>query len=355
VARLRLALVALALLAVASPARAQLRAFASADRVNRTLSGRVDDYTRSLFHDRRIDSAVLGQKRDLYVYVPPGYDPRKSYPILLYFHVSRVDEHELIGSGRLLDLDRMIVAGEFPPTVVVCPDATISGRNSLLSKNSFNLNGEGGRFEDHVMTEVLPFVTSRYSIRPEKQAHAILGVSGGGLGALSIAIRHRDYFGVVATLAAPANLLYSNVYNDSLADFDPATFRWRDHYDPREIVGRFYRGLYRVPAKQYVRPVFGRDPDLVIARITAINPATLISTTNLQPGELAIYMHYAGSDGYNFSAQDESFAWLAAQRGIAVDLASIPEANHDLAYFRKAHQPAFEWLARQLCGYGPAR
>lgn len=346
--RLRIAVVVLALFATASPARAQLRAFATAQGLNRKLSGHVEDFTRTFTHDNRIDSAILGRKRDLYVYLPPGYDPRKSYPLLLYFHISRVDERDFVGSRRLLELDRMIADGKFPPAIVACPDGTTTGKNHVLAPNSFYLNGEGGRFEDHILQEVIPFITSHFAIRPEREAHAILGVSGGGLGALSIAIRHREYFGAVAALAAPANLMYTNDQNDALADFDPATYRWREHYDPNEVLGTFYHGLRKVRARHYATPVFGKDQEQVYARIAAINPANLIASTDLKPGELAIYLNYAGQDGYNFDAQNQSFAWLAAQRGIRVDLGSIPEANHNLRYFRHAHEPAFEWLATQI-------
>lgn len=339
---------ALALLALTPTARGQFRAFASADRINKKLSGRVDDYTRSACRDDRIDSPILGQRRDLYVYVPPGYDPRRAYPLIVYLHISRVDESEFVGSTHLIELDRMIRCGAFPPAIVACPDGTISGQNALLGPHSFYLNGVNGRFEDHLLQEVIPFLASRYSIRPERQAHALLGVSGGGLGALSIALRHRDYFGAVATLAAPANLLYSTCHDDSSEDFDPATFRWKMCYDPREIVGRFYGNLERVRARHYAEPVFGDDPPEVQARIRAINPASLIAATNLMPGELAIYLHYAGRDGYNFDAHNQSFAWLAASRGVAVTIESIPDANHNLAYFQKAHAPAFRWLARNL-------
>ena len=336
------------LLIFAAPARGQFRAFASADRINPKLAGHVDDYTRSLFHDRRIESPILGQPRDLYVYLPPGYDPRKSYPVLYYFHVSRVDESEFVGSGRLLELDRMIVAGEFPPTVVVCPDGTIHGRNRLNQPHSFYVNGVNGRFADHIVDEVIPFVTARYSIRPERQAHAILGVSSGGLGALSIAIRHRAYFGAVATLAAPANLVYDNCRHDQFEDFSPATYREKPAYDPDEVIGRFYLGLSRVRARRAIRPIFGDEPEEVAARIRAVNPASLIASTNLAPCELAIYLNYGGRDGYNFDAQNESFAWLAAQRGVAVTLEVDPPANHTLAYFRRNHRAAFAWLSRQL-------
>jgi len=48
--------------------------------VNRTLRGQVLDYTANHGRDHRIWSAALGQRRDLYVYLPPGFNPRLRYP-----------------------------------------------------------------------------------------------------------------------------------------------------------------------------------------------------------------------------------------------------------------------------------
>ena len=50
--------------------------------------------------------------------------------------------------------------------------------------------------------------------------------------------------------------------------------------------------------------------------------------TGLQPGELALYVNYPGRDNYNFDAHAQSFAWLAARPGIAVELAEIPTGGH---------------------------
>ena len=63
---------------------------------------------------------------------------------------------------------------------------------------------------------------------------------------------------------------------------------------------------------------------------------------------VAIFLHYAGSDGYNFDAHNESFAWLAALKGIPVTIQSDPPADHNLRYFRRNHRPAFTWLAEHL-------
>jgi len=345
-------LVLACLLSVAAPAGAAKHVLNHIDLkdVNAKLHGHVVDFTHNHGADLRIHSNVLGMKRDMYVYLPPGYDPRRAYPLVLYLHSAFFDEHAFIALDLLAQLDQLIVQGTFPPVIVACPDGMIGGENNWKSPHSIYLNGVYGRFEDHVLYEVVPFLHANFSIRPEPSAHALLGISAGGLGAMSIALRHRDMFGAVATLGSPLNMRYWNCLNDYRADFDPATYRWRTHYDPDEIIGIFCHGLWKTQAKTYVRPVLGDDPG-VIERTIAINPADLIFLTNLQPGQLAMYVNYGTEDNFNFDAQGASFAWLAAQRGVAVTVQPVPGAQHDIAYFRANHLPAYLWLATQLAPY----
>ena len=121
----------------------------------------------------------------------------------------------------------------------------------------------------------------------------------------------------------------------------------RERHGPEEPVGAFYFGTNRVQARKYVAPVFGEGP-AVVGRIMALNPADLLFTTDLQPGELALYLNYPGHDNWNFDAHAESFAWLAASRGIAVELDRDPCATHSILYFRTNHRPALLWLGRHL-------
>jgi hypothetical protein len=164
---------------------------------------------------------------------------------------------------------------------------------------------------------------------------------------MSLAIRHRDVIGEVATLAAPLNLRYSNVDGDYFEDFDPATYRWKTSYDPDVVIGLFYGGLRRVRAREYISPVFG-EGDEAVARIIDTNPADLLFSTDLRPGELAIYVHYGCRDSFNFDAQNESFVWLAAQKGVEVTVARDPNGNHGLRYFRDNLPRAFLWLGGHL-------
>jgi hypothetical protein len=255
------------------------------------------------------------------------------------------DEHGFIGSREFIQLDRMMQSGEFPPAVIAVPDGLIEGENRIRGAHSLFVNGASGRFEDHLIQEVVPFVMSHYAIRPEAQAHALLGVSGGGFGAASIALRYPTLFGVVATLGAPLNLRYTTCMNDIRANFDPATYRWKTTYDPDEVIGAFYLGLRRVKAKAYVEPVFGSDPNVVPSLVAAVNPADLLFTANPQPGRPAMYVNYAGHDNWNFDAQAESFIWLANGQGYPVDSEHRKLHRHNLAYFMANHVRAYRWLA----------
>ena len=156
----------------------------------------------------------------------------------------------------------------------------------------------------------------------------------------------------MATLGGPLNMLYYNVQGRYGDDFDPATYRERVDYDPDEIIARYYLGLVRRQVKTFLRPVYGDEPG-VIARLRRDNPANLLASTDLQPGELALYVGFPGRDEYNFDAHDESFAWLAGRRGVAVTLVRDPEAGHDLPYFESAERPALLWIGRQLLPPAP--
>ena len=150
--------VAAALLLIASsalPARAQVFNWVNLDHLNSKLRGRVIDFTENHGSDRRIFSPILERPRDLYVYLPPGYDPSVAYPLTVILHGAHVDEHAFLDPGVLKTLDRMMSQGEVPPTVIAAPDGTYEGKNWFTCSHSLWVNGLGGCFEDHIVTEIL--------------------------------------------------------------------------------------------------------------------------------------------------------------------------------------------------------
>src|SRR5271165_1020597 len=164
--------------------------------VNRGLSGTIVDYTSNHGKDNRIYSRALGQKRDLYVYLPPKYNPECAYPIVLFLHGFGQDEQLFLKVAP--KIDEAICKGKLPPMIVAAPDGSLCGEPSCFQPGSFFLNSDAGDFETWVLGDVWEFVGQHYPIRAEREAHVLAGVSMGGFAAYNFGFRHRDNFGVVA-------------------------------------------------------------------------------------------------------------------------------------------------------------
>lgn len=154
-------------------------------------------------------------ERDLPVYTPPS-GRTDGVPLLVllsgyagagYLHFQR---GRYLESSIVERLDRLIRTGAAHEAVMVGPDCltTLGGSQYLNSSAT-------GRYEDYVVSEVVPWIRKRYGTGPT----AVLGTSSGGYGALVLGLRHPDLFGALGSNAGDA--LFEYCYPP---DF-PATFR----------------------------------------------------------------------------------------------------------------------------------
>jgi S-formylglutathione hydrolase FrmB len=324
------------------------------ERLNRQIGGRVIDYTRNHGVNRRIYSPALGERRDLYVYVPPHYDPRKCYPLGIVLHGFRQDEQRFI-EDVVRPLDAAMLAGKLPPMILACPDGTPDGRVCLYSAGTFFLNSKQGAFEDYIIQDIYPFLLKNYPIRPEREAHVLLGISMGGGAAFAKAIKYRDRFGVAAALFPPVNLRYESCRGRYMDDFDPAcwNFRTKNFNRAWEPVARFYGGLITIRQGQVVHPLYGRNNPLTPYLVAENNPIEMLDTHDLKSGELELFIGYGGKDEFNIDAQIESFLFRAKQKGILVGVAYDPLGRHDVATAMRLLPAALEWLRPRLEPYAP--
>src|SRR5262245_40765183 len=129
------------------------------------LAGQVVDYTHNHGADNRIWSDALHQRRDLYVYLPPGYDPDRHYPVLIWLHGINQDEKAFLESALLL-FDAAMASGRLPPMIIADPDGSLNGRGTPIGADPLFLNSRLGNFEDFITHDVWPFLLARYPIRP---------------------------------------------------------------------------------------------------------------------------------------------------------------------------------------------
>lgn len=314
--------------------------------------GQVLDFTGNHGADRRLWSNALCQERDLYVYLPPCYDPTKQYPFIFWLHGIEQDEKGFLKNG-LPEVDAAMACGRLASAIIAIPDGSVAGRPGRFSPNSGFLNTRAGQFEDFLFDDVYDFVRRNFSIRPERGAHVLAGVSIGGGAAFHHGIVRRHDFGVVVGVFPPLNLRWQGPCGRYFANFDPERWGWREHYHlGLTPVGKFFGGLVSVPWRRLVHPLYGSG-NQVIPQISRDNPIEMLDRFDLKDGELDMLVAYGGRDQFNIDAQVESFLAVARGRGLKIDVLHDPRGKHDIATAERFVPQVIDWLAVRLESYRP--
>jgi S-formylglutathione hydrolase FrmB len=314
------------------------------------IHGTVLDFTHNHGRDRRIFAPSLGCKRDLYIYLPPCYDPRKAYPVMLVLHGILQDERAFL-EWVVGPLDQAIVEGKLPPMIVAAPDGSFSGDPGPWDAGSFYINGPKGNFRSWIEDDLWHFLMANFPLRPEPHAHILAGASMGGVG-LGIGLRHPERFGILIGLMPALNMRWMDRYENYLADFDPNNWGWRNRVnDPMEVIGQY--GPIKVHVKDILLPAYGRGPEAIMLA-SDNNPIEMIDRFQIKPGMFDILVTIAGQDNFNIDAQAESFVFLARRRGLQVDSFTDPRGRHDVATAQRMIPAVISWLNAKLHERGVA-
>lgn len=274
-------------------------------------------------------SEALGVDKHYLVWLPAGYstDPTRRWPVVYYLHGLSGNERDWIEGGKLddaaarLGLQAIVVmpdgdAGFYTDSITpvdyeACLRAPPRWRKSEAA-DRFCVKQP--RYESYIVDDLIRHVDATYRTRPDRTARGIAGLSMGGFGAFSLAMRHSDLFGAAASHSGVVALLYAgpHPYVRGQERLGEDVAHWG------EAVG---------PIGALVRSIFGPG----VANWRAHDPATLATT--LPPGRLALYLDCGTDDGY---ALEDSAAYLhdvLDGRGLAHTFARGP-GRHDFSYWR---------------------
>ncbi len=234
------------------------------------------------------------------VYLPAEYaaeeNAEREYPLVVWLHGMFENHESFHGRGGAAVLDAMVGAGEFPPAVFVTAEG---------DRNSFYMNGvASGAWEDAITVDLLDHLEKTYRVAKARDRRAIMGVSMGGYGALKIALRHPNLFGVVAAHSA------------ALMPRDPGDLE--DRFPWLKRWGGAKGALGKVFGDPIDRERWDQENLLLIAE----------QLDGKELGGMKVYLDCGTDDRYGFHAPNVELHELLDDAGVAHTWRSVDGGDH---------------------------
>ena len=168
-----------------------------------------------------ISSKLLGRDYKVALYLPDGYKTSNlRYPMLLLLHGASGNERDWVDKGSVeLTMDALVRRRLIHPMVVVMPGDT----------GNWWVDGAVAKSETALLTEIMPAIEAKYRVATERGNRLVGGLSMGGYGALSLALKYPERFAAVSIMS-PA--IYDPLPPEASAVYRSAQFVRDGQFDP---------------------------------------------------------------------------------------------------------------------------
>ncbi|MGE5272646.1 MAG: alpha/beta hydrolase [Verrucomicrobiota bacterium] len=174
--------------------------------------------------------------RPTVVYLPPGYDPARRYPVLYLLQGFPGSPYQFVDGIDLPGYaDPRIAAGTLPPFIAVVPPAGIDAYHGDWT----------GVWEQYLVHDVVPWADANLPTIAARRGRVLAGLSAGGYGAVDIGLRHPGLF---ATLEAWSGYFHP-LRAGALVDADATQ---RQAHDPSLLARLESRLLHRLGTRFFL-------------------------------------------------------------------------------------------------------
>ena len=195
--------------------------------------------------------------RPTVVYLPPGYDPARQYPVLYLLQGVPGSPYQYVdGIDLPAYADPQIAAGTLPPFVAVIPPTGIDAYHGDWT----------GVWERYLVRDVVPWADANLPTIPTRAARVLAGLSAGGYGAVDIGLRHPTLFSTLESWSG----YFQPLRAGALVHADATE---RRAHDPSLLVRRESPLLHRLGTRFFLSA--GTTHDRATARATKAFSAEL--------------------------------------------------------------------------------
>lgn len=295
---------------------------------------------------RAVWSQSLGTRKNVVVYLPPSYgrDTARRYPVAYYLHGMYGAETDWSRAGHLPLVADSLAARGLPEMIVVMPDgddawwttsnslgsAADCRRDTVRREPAATYCVPWPHYDDYVARDLVAWVDSTFRTRADRAHRGIAGLSMGGYGAVTLALRYPEVFSAAASHSGVLSPRYVG----------PHPFAGAPRYGRTEDELRAGRdpGLWR-----YMHPVFGRDTLAWRAR----DPVVLAEALRRRAPAMmpALFADVGAADPY--ADENRAFRAELARLGVPIAYHEWP-GTHDWAYWRAHVGESLAWLDARI-------
>ena len=186
----------------------------------------------------KLESARLKETRRVGVYTPAGYDPKRTYPLVIAFDGEAYGLNANAQIPLPVILDNLIAAHKIPPVVAALVASGATRNRDLPGSEAFSA---------FVAGELVPRMRSDYRAGLRPAQTLVTGSSFGGLCSAYTAFHHPDVIGNVLSNSGSFQYVLGSIENDISSSVD-GSWLTRDYAKAAKKPLRFYldAGLFEM-------------------------------------------------------------------------------------------------------------
>ena len=178
-------------------------------------------------------SAVFGNDRTGWIYVPAAYDPDGPPAALMVFQDGDAYKNEHAG----VVVDNLIAAKALPVTILLLLNPGVNDDGT--SNRSVEYDTLSDRYVRFLEREAIPLAAGRFKLRTDPMSRAIGGASSGGICAFTAAWNRPDLFGrVCSQVGSFTNIRGGNVYPELVRTTPRKPIRVFLHDGTNDLINR---------------------------------------------------------------------------------------------------------------------
>jgi enterochelin esterase-like enzyme len=148
---------------------------------------------------RYVAKSLGNARREMYVYLPPGYEKGTSrYPVLYLIHGGGDTAISWSTVGRANNiLDNLLAEKKALPMIVVMPSGWTPSGGQVMTADATR-----DPFNAEMLSDIIPFVEASYRTLNSADARALSGLSMGGIQTLNIGLHNLGTFRYIAVMSS---------------------------------------------------------------------------------------------------------------------------------------------------------